>query len=550
MLALGVGIFVLGVASGWWFAPLPAKESHPAPTPSAAAQGANFSTAESDRPSRPPVDFFSRLNIASGIRLHEKRVQEFFNIAADLDATQIQDAIARVEKLRIGDRDEVMAQLFARWGELDPHAAMAAAQALSRAAERERAANAVLGGWIENDPRAAEQWVTALPEGALKSSASKTLIGALAVSDPPHALALAQERKLAWQASEEIVGTIFDAWIGNNAPEAAAHAAQLPPGELRAAALRRVAGEWARVDLPQALAWADSVPDQEFTAGSMNTFGTGPLFSVLRTWVDGDSAAAVRWLQQLPEGDKRASLVSSAATFLRSAGPTPEIATQLALMLPEGTRRDNALQGFAQQIASWQPDAALAWVRGQSDPELRRVILSGLLSHLSGSALLDALQFAQTLDVNGKEGVIAVETMGGRSGWGLADPASLADWAVRQPNNQQYLNRIASSWIDKDADRAAAWLQTLPTPARDEALHGVVNAALSRISSESPFDTAAHFQRAERWIALLSSEPSRQSSYELLAERWLAMDADAARAWIDVSPLPAATKTRLLQAKP
>ena len=138
----------------------------------------------------------------------------------------------------------------------------------------------------------------------------------MAAHDPPHALALAQGLKLSWQAANNMSGTLFDAWIGSNPQEAAAHAAQLPAGALRDAALRRVAGQWTRVNLSQALAWADSVPDQEFLPGSIISVGTGPIFSVLEAWVEKDSAAAVRWLQQLPDGDKKASLTSSACAFL------------------------------------------------------------------------------------------------------------------------------------------------------------------------------------------------------------------------------------------
>src|SRR4029453_12764034 len=99
-------------------------------------------------------------------------------------------------------------------------------------------------------------------------------------------------------------------------------------------------------------------------------------------------------------------------------------------------------------------------LRQQDEPEQRKVILSGLLSHLSGDDLERALEFAQSIDPNGKEDLISISARGGRREGGLADPATLADWAVRQPNNQQYLNRIAAAWVSKDADRAAEWLQT------------------------------------------------------------------------------------------
>jgi hypothetical protein len=59
----------------------------------------------------------------------------------------------------------------------------------------------------------------------------------------------------------------------------------------------------------------------------------------------------------------------------------------LEQMLPEGSLRDNFLRGFAEEIASWSPDTALEWVRTQGTPVDKRLILSGLLSHLSGDDL-------------------------------------------------------------------------------------------------------------------------------------------------------------------
>jgi hypothetical protein len=371
------------------------------------------------------------------------------------------------------------------------------------------------------------------------------LITAIAVNDPPRALALAQPLQLSWQASENLVGAVFDPWIGRNPHEAASHAEQLPDGELRGAALRRVAQQWARVDLPNALAWADSVPGQDFGEGRLNSFGTGPLFSVLRTWIESDASASVRWLQQLPEGEKRASLISSACTFFGSGNPTPELATQLALLLPEGALRDDTIQQFAHSIAWWEPDAALAWVREQKDPHLQKVFLSGLLSHLSGSDLARALEFAQTIDPSGKGELIRTSAQGGRTTWGLADHQTLAGWAMRQPNNQEYLNRIAASWVNTDANAAAEWLRSLPPDARDRALRGIVDEALFRVPVDSAFVTATHFQNAERWIAQLSDKQTQISCYENMAKAWLSIDSEAARAWLNLAPLPPEVKARL-----
>ncbi|HEV7868947.1 MAG TPA: hypothetical protein VGO90_14765 [Chthoniobacteraceae bacterium] len=495
-------------------------------------------------------DFFSRLHGAASIRSREQRARAFADLAGDMDTAQVQDAIARLGTLRVADHDEVLAQLFGRWGEFDSEAAMAAAQALPNTSERHRSVSAVLGSWIDKDPRAAEQWVNALPAGLLKRAAWETLIEALAINDPPHALALLQKLPFTWSSGGQAVNSIFDAWVGSNPREAAAYASQLPLGELRTAALDRVGKQWARIDLRQALAWAEAIPNQKFEVQEFGSYGLEPINSVLRRWVETDSVAAVRWLEQLPEGDKRAALISSACTFLRSATATPQVAMQLAQLLPEGAKRDEALQEFAQQIASEEPAMALMWIRSESDPERRRIILSGILSEVSGDDLHKALEFTGSLGPTGREDLISIQSANGQRGWNLADPATLAAWAVRQPDNQPFLNSIAASWVTRDADRAANWLQTLPAPARDKALSGIIEEKLFRVPVNSTFDTVSHFQDAERWIALLAAGSTRQSAYERLAERWLSMDAESAGKWLNISPLAADVRERLLKAKP
>jgi hypothetical protein len=493
-------------------------------------------------------DFLSQLHAVMSMSNREQRLRAFSSIVDSLSAQEVQEAIGRLLKLRAPDRDEFLERLYARWAEIDPSAAIASAQELAIYAEREKAVGAVLSGWADRDPKAAEEWVRALPDGLLKKSAWKELIGAVAVRNPFRALEWARGLPLDWIAAEEISGLIFDNWIGTDPQAASTHAVQLPPGTLRQAALRRVARQWAGKNLTEALAWAEAVPDQEYPEGAMNTVGTSPIFEVLHVWLESDASAAVRWLEQLAPGEKKASLSSSACTCLRSSGSTPEIAMQLVSMLPEGSLHDNVLRSLAQTIASWKPETALEWVRTKGTPAEKKLILSGLLSELSGDQLRAALQFAQTLDPNDRSDLIVIGAA--RSSWKLSDPATLAEWATHQPNNQQYLNRIAESWTSTDPQRATQWLQTLPAAARDEALSAVLEKAIFMVPIGSSYGTAANIQNAERWIAQLANDATRQASYEKLAKRWLQTDSDSASAWIATSPLSAEAKQRLLAKKP
>jgi hypothetical protein len=124
------------------------------------------------------------------------------------------------------------------------------------------------------------------------------------------------------------------------------------------------------------------------------------------------------------------------------------------------------------------------------------------------------------------------------------DHATLAKWATCQPNNQRCLNSIAASWASSDADAAGAWLQTLPTRAKGDALRAVIDAKLPVISRSARIHD---LQEAERWIVQLSNRQMREDAYEELAKRWLRADSDPATAWIKIAPLPQATRDRLLE---
>ena len=546
-------LFCLGVGTGWLAKPARLGFSGPddraAPSQPVGENPAigSIATAEESLPG--DSDFFSRVHEVQSIRHKGRRERAIRLLAAGLDLAQIQEALKGMEKSRVAHREQVIAQLFGRWGELDPDSAMDSAQALTNVSTQTEAVKAVLGAWVERDAAPAERWVAALPDGLLKNSAWDTLISAVAVADPKHALALAAGREMTWERATTMAQDIFDGWISTNPQEAARNAVQLAPGELRTAALQAVANEWARVDLAAALAWAEALPDQGYEVKPRGSFGRSPIYGVLQTWVNLDSAAAVNWLAQLPDDQKRAALVASARTFLSSTNPDPAAAMKLAMMLPEGPARTSALQGFAQNLARWEPASALVWMRQQTDMETRRTIMSGLLSHLAGDDLRSALEDTRSLDAKGREDLISIQSRdsGGTTGWSLADPATLAAWAEGQPDNQEFLNRIAQSWAQRDPERAAEWLKDLPATTRDTALDGIIKKALSAVPINTAFDTTRHFQAMERWILHLSSEQARQSAYEKLAQRWISLDPEFARQWLATSPLPQVARDRLLK---
>jgi hypothetical protein len=116
------------------------------------------------------MDFIARLHTALAVQNRGKRNRAIAAIADELDAAEIQEALQRVAGMHISDRQAVLAQLFARWGAIDPHAALAFVKSLSKSSDRREAVEAIINGWMETDSDAVEQWIGALPEGSEKAS--------------------------------------------------------------------------------------------------------------------------------------------------------------------------------------------------------------------------------------------------------------------------------------------------------------------------------------------------------------------------------------------
>jgi hypothetical protein len=474
----------------------------------------------------------------------EQRKRIIAGLADNLDGAQIREALGRVIQSRIPNRKEVMDQLFARWGEIEPLAAMEFAKSLTRRSDKHDATIAILNGWMEVDPAAAEKWAGEQPNGALRNTAWETIIVACAADDPMHALALAQKIGLPWGNTRCIGETIFGPWAERDPAGAAAQATQLPKGYLRTDAQCVVAIQWAETDPARAIAWAESLPDllPNNPEGFVMTTSVGAERSntakrIVDTWLKRDPDAAIRWLSQLPDDPWKTLMLINACTQNIESAPDPRIALQLANLLPEGGRRTEALYHTADRLGQIDTENALALLSLEMSDQAKRPIISGLAENLKGEDLLSALSQAQARGF----------PLGDASRW--ADPETAIGWAVQQSDNEKYLPKIAAAWMAKDPERAQEFVRTLPVPVKDGALSGAVESSLYR-GPESPQEMAKKFERTGQWIPEIADPTLRQTTYRKLAQRWLQVEPESAHRWIDSIPISAELKSELLKNLP
>jgi hypothetical protein len=210
--------------------------------------------------------------------------------------------------------------LLARWAEIEPDAAVAYALALPNAPQRRNAAEAVVNGWAEHDAQSATRWVSTLPEGVVKKDAQSALLKVIAATDPQAALALLRNATgLSEQDSRDVSEMIFEKWAQVDPRQAAEAVAQLDES-LRRGASFAVAAKWAAVDLPSALAWARTQPD-ELSRFSLpeSTSTNNALTGVLQSWLVNDAEGAMQWLAELPAGLERENLIQCATMMERMA---------------------------------------------------------------------------------------------------------------------------------------------------------------------------------------------------------------------------------------
>lgn len=148
-----------GGGAGWGLHAVIKRNEAPfssAPQTGGALTAPSVTLAPSAAAANEPQGFFDRLHQAMGISNREKRQRTIAGLADNLESAQIRDALNRVAQSRIPDRKEVMAQLFAYWGELKPLAAIEFSKTLPRASDKREALVAILNGWMETESAAAE----------------------------------------------------------------------------------------------------------------------------------------------------------------------------------------------------------------------------------------------------------------------------------------------------------------------------------------------------------------------------------------------------------
>ena len=279
---------------------------------------------------------------------------------------------------------------------------------------------------------------------------------------------------------------------------------------------------WAKVDPMAALAYAK--------ANTRSNFATG---TILTTWASNDPEAAIRWAETNHQGDGANPYLASIIRSL--AGTDPVRATQLLTGMPKSQERGEALDAMMPHLLTQDNTAVRAWIEALPDASLK-----------DGAMMRSATTLAAT------------------------DPAGTASWLAANPGkaSQYMMDDVYAVWAGNDLQGAISTISSVPDPKnRSNALRGVVNnlagsdpqAALS-LMNRYPNDVSDRMVQQFVWhsfgsdpslainqINRITDEGQRNDMYSRMVGSWLSKDPNAANAWLQSNPLPAAVQQQLNQ---
>jgi hypothetical protein len=338
----------------------------------------------------------------------------------------------------------------------------------------------------------------------------------------------------------------------------------LPPGRETKTKINAFFAAWARLDAKAALTAAISLKTPEARALATS--------SVVRSADASVAQSLVATLSQLPADalspTQKTRSLSTALSRWSEADPVAA-----AKFLDQFPSRDRGFFGARMSIAeNWattDPTAALAWAQAQGDPQETRASMAGVVSgwwetdpraaeayvaaHLDtlglDSVMRITTQLFQQDPQRAKEWANSLSTTEARrtansflvNQMAETDPKGASEWAASLPEDvrSRTLSAAISRWARNDLRAAGEWINRLDGAIRDEAV-----STYSAVAANS--DPAAGLT----WAATLSDPKLRSSTVARIVTSWLRRSPADARAWVQNSSLPEPEKTRLLALSP
>lgn len=246
------------------------------------------------------------------------------------------------------------------WGGLDGNAALGHAMK-----SKEYDLAYTMSGWAAANPHEARQFLQNLPEDVQtdRELLKRSLVAGMADRDTGLATDFvfelaAQGDRRAGDYLGEVTGEVLRS-MGTE--EAALWAQGLPDGELKGAAMDRVANNFVNRDPEAAAAWAQQFAGESYAARVIEEVGD--------EWAERNPVAAVDWLESLPSGRGQSMGLTSA--YGEWSRRDPVAAGERIASMPRSPQRDSAISGYVSSLSYRDPAAAIEWANSIAQDSVR-----------------------------------------------------------------------------------------------------------------------------------------------------------------------------------
>src|SRR4030095_8324364 len=242
-----------------------------------------------------------------------------------------------------------------------------------------------------------------------------------------------------------------------------------------------------------------------------------------------DRESAIGWIKSISDVQKRQKVMGTLVAV--EGDRCPDRTSKMIFEATEpGEAQDTLIKDVANRWSTVDPGGSLQWVEELPEERMKQMVLPMMTLQLSPANAKTAIELAEKIGGAQKEATIRIAL----GTWTAADPAAASAWVEAQPPNQFYYYNVARTWARKDAAGATGWLNKLPPgKAKDQSIQLAV--------------TQIEPALAAQWVQVISDPAIREQASIQFAQSWLKRDTDAARAWIDSSPLNQQSKDELLK---
>lgn len=371
------------------------------------------------------------------------RIMSLLQYYADLDPSQFESEMQKLQGLPMSQRMLAMNLLFSRWAEADPQAALEQSKSMGFP-EMFMARAGVVSGWAASNPEGLAKQYTENPGDFRMGPGGR--------------------------GGGDTVAMIAGEWAKQN-PEAALKWARTLEGNEAGQAISGVFNELAQQDPKAAATMALTLSAEE----RLDAYK-----SIAESWAISDYSAADRWINSLTGDEKQEARLEAVESL---ANINPSRAATEALKLPEGESRDELIADVSREWAREDAGAALDWLTTNGGESALEEGIGRVVGTLAREDSARALEFIEAQPVGtARDNAVQGYIYGNREA-APAETIRLAESISGEESRQRAVTRVAYQWARDDPAGAIEYVNS-STVIGEESKGRILEAAERAASGE------------------------------------------------------------------